>query len=197
MSEPSSLSWDAPAKAALCALLARVFAGEPDLELLQRLRAAESPGLTWFEPELLALSETQALEALAVDYCRLFIGPQPWCPPYASAQPGDALLGGRPRRRLETFLARYGVPAPHLAWRVASPDHLAVELAILAHLYATDAPVAGLQEFLTQHVWPWIPTLLTQVEALAECQLYRTAARLGAALLGEERALTQPRVIPP
>src|SRR5262245_18264452 len=136
MSDSSSLLWDAPAKAALCALLARIFAGEPNLELYRGLPDAEDTGLTWFEPELLALSETQALDALAVDYGRLFIGPQPWCPPYASAQPGDALLGGRPRRRLETFLARYGVPAPDLAWRIASPDHLTVELAILAHLYA-------------------------------------------------------------
>jgi TorA maturation chaperone TorD len=188
MSESARPALDTMAKGALCALLARLFAGEPDLALYRQLRAVEHPGLTWVEPSLLALPEVRAVEALAVEYCRLFIGPQPVCPPYASTQGGEVLLGGRPRTRLDAFLARHGVPAPDLAWRVASPDHIAVELAILARLYANDAPTAVVQELLTQHLWPWAPAWLTHVESASRYELYRTAARLGVALLGDEHA---------
>jgi TorA maturation chaperone TorD len=188
MSASESPALDAMAKGALCALLARLFASEPDLALYRQLRGAVGPGLTWIEPALLALPEAHAVEALAVEYCRLFIGPQPWCSPYASAQRSETLLGGRPRTRLEAFIARHGVPAPDMGWRIASPDHIAIELAVLAHLYASDVPAAVVQEFLTQHLWPWAPAWLAQVESATQYQLYRTAARLGAALLGDEHA---------
>jgi len=186
MSESARPAWDTTAKGDLCALLARLFAGEPDLALYRQLCAVEHPTLTWVEPALLALPEAHAVEALAVEYCRLFIGPQPVSPPYASAQGGEVLLGGRPRTRLEAFLARHGVPAPDLAWRIASPDHIAVELAVLARLYAGDAPAAVVQELLTQHLWPWAPAWLADVASATRYQLYRTAARLGMALLGDE-----------
>src|SRR5690606_17177208 len=104
-------------------------------------------------------------------------------PPYASAQRGEVLLGGRPRTRLAAFLDRHGIPMPDMGWRIASPDHIAVEFAVVAQLYASDAPAAVMVEFLTQHLWPWAPAWLTHVEAAAQLQLYRTAACLGVALL--------------
>jgi TorA maturation chaperone TorD len=184
MSECGGPALDAAAKGELCALLARLFAHELDPGLYRRLRAVGGP--VWFEPELLALPEGRAVEALAVEYCRLFIGPQPRCSPYASAQRGAALLGGGARTRLEAFLARHRIPLPGEAWRVASPDHIAVELAVLAHLYATGFPAPVLREFLTQHLLPWAPGFLRQVESAARHQLYRSAAQLAAALLDEE-----------
>jgi TorA maturation chaperone TorD len=193
MSASKRPALDATAKGALSALLARLFAGEPDLALYRQLRAVEHPALTWVEPALLALPEARAVEALAVEYCRLFIGPQPACPPYASAQGGEVLLGGRPRTRLDAFLVRHGVPAPDPGWRIASPDHIAVELAVLARLYAGDAPAAVVQELLTQHLWPWAPAWLAHVASASRYQLYRTAAQLGVALLDDEHAVPRPR----
>lgn len=178
---------DAMARGGLYALLARLFGSEPDVALYRQLRSVEDTGLIWFEPALLEAPEARALEMLAVEYCRLFIGPQPVCPPYASAQRGEALLGGRPRTRLEAFLERHGLPTPDMGWRVASPDHIAVELAVVAQLYESHAPTAVVQEFLTQHLGLWAPAWLTHVEAAAQLELYRTAARLGLALLDDER----------
>jgi TorA maturation chaperone TorD len=188
MSAPEKPALEAQMRGALCALLARLFACEPDPALYRQLRAVEHQGLTWFEPSLLALPEARAVEALAVEYCRLFIGPQPACPPYASTQGGEVLLGGRTRTRLEAFLARYGLSVPDLAWRTASPDHIAVELAVLARLYAVDAPAAVVQELLTQHLWPWAPTWFAHVESASRYALYQTAARLGVALLADDPA---------
>jgi TorA maturation chaperone TorD len=182
-------------EAAICALLARLFAGELDPALYRQLRSVGGDGLSWFEPALLALPEADAVEVLSVEYCRLFIGPQPSCPPYASAQLGAALLGGRPRTRLEAFLAQHGVPLPDEAWRVASLDHVAVELAVLAHLYATDASAAVIAEFLSDHLLSWAPGFLHRVEAASRHQLYRVAAGLAAALL--EAAAHKPLDLPP
>jgi TorA maturation chaperone TorD len=137
--------------------------------------------------ELSSRGEEGALEALAVEFCRLFIGPQPLCAPYASAYRGEALLGGRTRTRLEAFLRRVGFPFDAAARRLASPDHLAVELAVLAHLY-TLADTAAVREFLGDHVLPWAPAYCEHVAATATLGFYRTTAWLVAALLAEEVA---------
>jgi TorA maturation chaperone TorD len=177
----------AAARRDLYALTARLFAAEVDMALYRALAAQDALGL--IDAELAALGEARALEALAVEFCRLFLGPQPPCVPYASAHRGEALLGGRARTRLEAFLHRVGFTCDAVAMRVASLDHLAVELAVLAHLYARmDTAAVGV--FLSEHVLPWAPAYCERVAAAATLGFYRTAARLVAALLAEERAQT-------
>jgi TorA maturation chaperone TorD len=168
----------------LYALTARLFAAEVDVALYRALAAQDALGL--IDVELSALGEKRALEALAVEFCRLFIGPQPLCIPYASAHRGEALLGGRARTRLETFLHRVGFPFDAVAMRLASPDHLAVELAVLAHLYTWTDTATAIHEFLCDHVLPWAPEYCEQVATTAALDFYRTTARLVAALLAEE-----------
>jgi hypothetical protein len=51
MSASDGPALDVTVKGALCALLARLFASEPDPVLYQQLRDTGGPGLTWFEPE--------------------------------------------------------------------------------------------------------------------------------------------------
>ena len=70
--------------------------------------------------------------------------------------------------------------------RVASPDHLAIELAVLAHLYARTDTATAIHEFLYDHVLPWVPAYCERVAAAAVLGFYRTAAHLVAALLAEE-----------
>lgn len=175
---------DAAARCDLYALLARIFASELDVELYRALLAQDMLG--FMDQSLRAQSPAAAVEALGVEFCRLFIGPQPPCAPYASAYLGEALLGGRSRARLETFLQRIGFAYDLAATRIASPDHIAIVLAVLAYLY-TDADLAGsVEEFLQVHVLPWVPAYCEQVTAAASLSLYRTAAALTLALLAEE-----------
>lgn len=203
MGEPQGALQPATARD-LYALCARLFAGEVDAPLYQSLtQEPSSPlvSLLGLEPGALGEEDrpAQALDALAVEYCRLFIGPQPMCPPFASACRGEALLGGRARTRLEEFLARHELVLTEDLMRIASPDHVAVELAILAMLHdrahaAEEGSEIGAQarralaEFLGGHVLPWVPDWLNSVEAQAGHPLYRGAAQLGLALLEEERA---------
>ncbi len=81
---------EAAARRDLYALTARLFAAEVDVALYRALAVQEALGL--IDAELYAMGEERALEALAVEFCRLFIGPQPPCVPYASAHRGEALL---------------------------------------------------------------------------------------------------------
>jgi TorA maturation chaperone TorD len=203
MGEPQSALQPAAARD-LYALCARLFASEVDAPLYQSLTQGPiSPlvSLMGLEPGAPGEedSPTEALDALAVEYCRLFIGPQPMCPPFASAWRGEALLGGRARTRLEEFLARNGLVLTDDLMRIASPDHVAVELAILAMLHDRAHAVEeggearaqvdrALAEFLGGHVLPWVPDWLHGVEEHAAHPLYRGAAQLGLALLEEERA---------
>lgn len=177
----------------LYALAARVFAAEIDEPLYRHFSSAlietlcRKSGLVFIEPELAALGADRAVEELAVEYCRLFIGPQPRCTPYASAARGEALLGGRARTELESLMRSRGISLADEA-RIASPDHAAVELSVLAHAYG-DGDESGAAGFLRDHVLPWMPSFLAAVEGESRRDLYRSVARLTAALLAEEREL--------
>jgi len=198
---------DAASRRDLYALAARLFATEVDAELYRQLSSENveqlcmSAGLVFVEPELGELGAERAIEELAVEYCRLFIGPRPLCPPYASTTVGEALLGGRARSRLEEFLDVHGVAAAEGA-KLASPDHVAMELSVLAHLYdelaavpeapardtpASGGPVAAAHVFLRDHVLTWMPQFLDEVERHAGRALYRSIAQLTQSLLQEER----------
>jgi TorA maturation chaperone TorD len=199
----------AAARRDLYALGARLFATEVDAELYRHLASegveqlCGSAELVLVEPGLRQLGVEQALEELAVEYCRLFIGPGPRCPPFASTTLGEALLGGRSRSRLEAFLDLHGVTLAE-GDQLASPDHVAVELSVLAHLYDELAaagptpdgdaalggePAAAAREFLRDHVLTWMPQFLDQVERHAGRALYRSIAQLMQSLLQEEREL--------
>lgn len=164
----------------LYALLARLFAAEVDLPLYQALAAQDRLG--FMDASLQALRPAAAVEALAAEFCRLFVGPQPLCPPYASAHLGEALLGGRSRARLEALCQRIGFTSDLAAARLASPDHLAVALAVLAYLYA-HALEEHVPAFLREHVLPWVPAYCAQVTTAATLSCYRTTAQLCLALL--------------
>jgi TorA maturation chaperone TorD len=170
-------------------LAARLLAGEVDPPLYRRLRSDEvtagfgEVGLPAIDPAIRGLDEDEALTALSVEFCRLFVGPRPACPPYASAWLGDVLLGGRAAGRLLELLDRHGltVTVPD-GLPVLAPDHLSVELAVLCELYHT----AAARELLDRHLLGWAVPYLRDLEGEARLSPYRSMARLTAALLATE-----------
>ena len=179
---------DAAARRDIYALASRIFAQEVDLPLYEQLCAGrpDAYNLVLIEPELVEEGPDAALEALAVEYCQLFVAPRSPCSPYASIQRGERILGGRARDALESFMTSHGIEIEERA-RIASPDHAAVMLGVLAHL-ADDADTdAAYAEFLRDQVLPWIPRFLANVRRQAGRALYRTAAALTSELLDEER----------
>lgn len=160
----------------LALLASRLLAVEVDGPLLDRLRRA--PEL--LDAALAAHKDPLALEELAVEYCRLFIGPQPACLPYASAHLGGRRLGGRPEREFLAFLDAHGLELhgrPDLL--LLGADHLAVQLAVLAHLHdrldadpAGDAAAQALRELHARHLGPWAAVPARVLAAQARMRPY-------------------------
>lgn len=174
---------DTAARRDLYLLIARLFREEVDAPLYRRLLATQCDSLLWIEPAIAELPEARALEALETEYCRLFIGPNPMCPPFASVARGEAVLGGRARSAIDDFLALHGLTVEARA-RIASPDHIAVVFAILAEL--SDPGIT--RDYLRRFVLPWVPSWLSTLEHGAECALFRTLACVATALIDEELA---------
>ena len=164
-------------------LVARLFREEVDAPLYRRLLTTRSDALPWIEPEIAELPDRLAIETLEIEYCRLFIGPQPVCPPFASVVRGEPLLGGRARTAIDEFLAAHGLAVDAHA-RIASPDHVAVMFAILAELSDPEA----VQSYLRGFVLPWVPSWLSALERKAARILFRTLARLARDLIDEDQA---------
>jgi TorA maturation chaperone TorD len=123
-----------------------------------------------------------------VEFCRLFIGPQPECPPYASAHQGEVKLGGRTAPAVDDFMARHDVrPVIGEHDAVLEHDHLSVELALLAHFYQAafengpegrEEAWAAAQELLHHHIWPWADGYLKHVSDAARPGPYRAISSL-------------------
>jgi len=174
---------DTAARHDLYLLVARLLREEVDAALYHRLIATQRDELRWIEPEIAELPEQLAVEVLATEYCRLFIGPDPVCPPFASAVRGEALLGGRARTDMAELLRSLDLTIDPRA-RIASSDHVAVVFAVLSELSDPGAIRACLHRFVS----PWVPTWLSRLEREAERTLFRTLARVARALIDEDHA---------
>jgi TorA maturation chaperone TorD len=172
---------DAAERRALYLLVARLLGGEIDVPLYRRLLGEQGDALSWIEPEIAELGEGAALDALHTEYCRLFLGPYPRCPPFASVARGEALLGGRARAGVDDLLASLGLAIDARA-RIASSDHVAITFAVLAELSERDQLDAWLRDAVT----PWVPAWLHALERESQRVLYRTLARIAIALLEED-----------
>lgn len=182
-------------------LASRLLAAEIDAPLYHALLQADAGGNdgdTAIAPILIddrirGLDERQSLAELAVEFCRLFVGPRPACPPYASLQRGEAIIGGRAERHIKEFMERHGLGAvlpPDFP--VLAHDHLAVQLALLHRLCEWTPPPDGreprqapeaLHELLEVHLLPWAPAYLRELQATSRLAPYRTIAELTAQLL--------------
>jgi TorA maturation chaperone TorD len=202
------------AAAAMLRLGTRTFASEVDASFYRSLqRLSESPplrtqGLTPIDDRMLAVPTDEALDDLAAEYCRLFIGPHPTCPPYATAWQGGGALGMQVHRSLQTILHSYGLQ-PHLppGVPIAGDDHIAVALALLDRLYLAAAgepdavvtPDRAANALLTlydDYLMAWAPEFLAEVELQARCGPYRPVARMMSLLLRSHQLL-QPLSVAP
>lgn len=190
-----------PWKRDLWALVARLFAVEVDVATWRALAEGEALALELVTArsidscQLGEQREEQEIEDLRVEFCRLFIGPLPVCPPFASVHLGEAILGGRARKVFEEFLSREAIELSDFAG-IASPDHIAMQFAAQAWLLgrATETEVEAdnvqaRRELLARHLLPWAPAFLRRLQAKTVLPFYRRLAELAQELLDEERGL--------
>lgn len=164
---------DRSAQAGIHRFAARVFVAEVDEPLLGRLREA---GAGFPEPLLPGPGGDgpvpEVLDELAAQYCGLFVGPEPLCPPYLSARGA-----GRPEVLLRDFAHRAGLSLPDpRALRVAAPNHAGVVLAVLAELCEC-GPEDDRAEFARLFVDGPLAGFVDGVVERAPPGLYRSTAR--------------------
>jgi len=189
------------ARSGLYGLLAAAFRAEPTAALLREMAA---PAVRGAMAAVGAAPETDAdadVEALAVEYARLFIGPGDHVAPYASVHLGGdgASLWGEKTAWVKNFIEDAGFdyrPDYH-----GLPDHIAVELEFMQAMTAEEA--AALEKgdgeraarirraetaFVTEHLATWAPAFCRQVIDRAELPFYRALARVTAGFIASEAA---------
>ena len=199
--------------------LGRCFYAPPDAEWLTALAAGrlfEAWPLPSDEADTaagLALLATYCerwapaqLDALTWDFNRLFVGPgEMLAPPWESVHRSKTKLTFQESTlQVRALYEAFGVQAPAL--HREPDDHLALELDFLATLSERAVEAAGSddgaqlgrclqaqRDFLQDHLLAWAPGCLGLVEAHAETDYYRGAARLARGSLAASARLCGAR----
>ncbi len=161
--------------AAALRLFGSIFYREVDERLLRQVVARREELVQVLGADPLAgldLHNTAAtVEALAVEYCRLFIGPHGHMPPVESVALGEDRFWGVSTEAVAEFYQRCGITLrPD---EKAFPDHIAMELDCLAVL-AEDDRQADAMVFAREHLLRWVPALLRHVASRATLAFYPT-----------------------
>jgi TorA maturation chaperone TorD len=159
-------------------VFASAFEREVNTELLSMLAACRSSIITVLGEDPLAgvdLNDLDAaVETLAVEYCRLFIGPHGHMPPVESVVLGEGKFWGASTESVAKFYQDNGM-APDEEARVV-PDHISMELDCLATLEEQgrhDEAVA----FAIAHPLRWLPLLTQHIESRASLAFYPVWSR--------------------
>lgn len=185
------------------ALLSVVFRRPLDARQLERLRAPEmltalratgvDPGDDFGREDAATL-----LDRLAIDYTRLFHGPEGRIAPYESIQTGDGSdLMGPSAHAVRRFMGGAGYAVPPESGEL--PDHVSVELAFMAELIRREAEAAEegdtataaracvlRRRFLAEHIGHWAVPFARKVKARAGTTFYAAMADLLAGFVTAE-----------
>lgn len=191
----------------LYGLLASLFRAEPTHELLQALRSPDLAALLdeigfEFEPDLADSGDDAVLiEQLAVEYAALFLGPGGHISPHESvhSNPDGGQLWGDETVAVKRFIEALDLEL--LEDYHGLPDHLSVELELMANLAGHEArgweqndlssaanALAYQQEFMQEHLMRWVPLFCKKVIETAEMSFYRSVARMTQDFLASEAA---------
>lgn len=187
--------------ASLFGLASRTFAAEIDREFYRAIiviidaSTEAEPGSDLLDPHIRAMDEETALNELSIEYCRLFIGPRPVCPPYASARPSSGHLGGKALRDITDFLHENSLMVSGLqTLPILAEDHIAVVLAILGQLLAAACgkganilepgqAARAACELRDHQLLDWAPQLLHSICESSQFAPYRPVAAFARSIL--------------
>jgi TorA maturation chaperone TorD len=154
-------------------LFASVFAREVNEALLHEIGAARrAMGEALGRDPIGDLPPGEArarVEALAVEYCRLFVGPRGHMPPVESVALGQGRFWGPATEAVASFYRLAGLQASREA--CVPPDHISMELDCLATL-EEQGRADQAQAFAREHVLQWLPRLTRHVRERATLAFY-------------------------
>ena len=174
-------------RAGVYRFLSRLFQVELDAEALKQVSAVRFPedgpfaeaGARWNRTAA-ALTEHD-LEALAVDFARVFLGAG--LAEAAAAFPYESVYTSPKRIIMQDAWSRMHEMFANRALEIAvassdlMEDHVSVELSYMACLCET-AVTAEQAEFINLHLVNWLPQFCADVETYAETEFYGAAAAL-------------------
>ncbi len=190
----------------LYGFLAALYRREIDAAMLDQLRSKEiraslrEAGVELGE-SFEGADEAALLEALAVEYTALFLGPGEHISPHESvhAEGGGGSLWGDETVAVRRFIQEAGFEYSEDYDGV--PDHISVELEFMAEAARReaiaweegDAAMAAnclefQREFLNEHLGKWVPQFCDKVSAVASVPLYRDIAKLTTSFVRSELA---------
>lgn len=192
------------AREGLYRLLSRLYRQEVDAPLLERLRGMTFPQ-NCPQPELeagyralerwLSAGTEDALDALAVDFARVFLGAgsAEGCAafPYESVYTSPKRLVMQDAwERVKSLYAAHGVRIDTDSSELME-DHIAYELAYMALLCREGAERAEQRAFLEEHLLTWVPAFCADLQRCAGTGFYRCVAQLTLGWLKLEEGLLQ------
>jgi TorA maturation chaperone TorD len=187
------------ARADFYALLARLYAAEPDAALLASIAAADELAVDEGNVEgetlaeawrmLIAASAVMDAEAAAAEYIDLFIGVgASEVSPYASAY--EKTPGRQPLVEVRAALAALGLSRQ--PGNTLYEDHLAAVFATMRVLITgTGAPgsftLDAQREFFAAHVDPWVAACCDAINGRSIANYYKRVAQFTKAFMAIER----------
>ena len=138
------------------------------------------------EIEIPAVSEA-GIEMLAVDYCRIFIGPKDFCPPYQSVWED-----GHMQSDVITSMNEY-VEIVSSGASQNIKDHAGVQFKMMSQILqfeaASDEPPSTLAHaFFVDHI-AWTEPMFSLASTLAETDFYSTVLESGKEFVTSEKSV--------
>lgn len=154
-------------------LFGSIFQREVDVKLLDQIQAQRQELIAVLEHDPLEKikldNADSTVEILAVEYCRLFIGPNGHLPPVESVVRGEGRYWGTHTVAVSDFYQSHGIglkPGEN-----TFPDHISMELDCLAMLEESDRHDQAMI-FAQEHILKWIPALIKHIGENASLAFY-------------------------
>ena len=127
------------------------------------------------------------MEDLAIDYCRIFIGPKEFCPPCQSVWESGQFQG----YVIESMNEFLDIVDPQS--EVPIRDHAGIQFEMMAIVlrYESEHPNESLglsESFFRNHI-AWADRMLNRAAELAETDFYKSVLRMGAEFVAQEKSL--------
>lgn len=173
--------------ASLYGLLTRFWSHEIDLELLTSLNDPSMRSAIDTLGGSVPPATEETVEALAVDFCQLMIGPKDHAPPVQSVWQEQKFQG-----KSVASMNNYIEAVPGFEPQVAIVDHIAVQFQFMSELLLaassqehTESHLAIASGFLNDHL-SWTSPFLDRIQARAQTDFYRDLASMTQEFLGAE-----------
>ncbi len=183
-------------------LFSTIFVKEPTFDFLRLLQEGSNKKL--FESfgidplsDIKDLSAGEQVEAIAVEYARLFLVPGSSASPRESIQRGEKTLWGAHTVEVNELYKKFGFELDDSF--KDTPGHLSAELGFLAELSALEAEYGGKnmeeasrgvrqvkKHFLDNHILKWFMHFKNEVDKSAKLSYYKEMTRFLGMMLDEE-----------